>query len=302
MVVMQETTREGACQAGTRVKHRIMRAAFVFLPLWFVAACTPTPSPRGVTSAPPVPKLAAVVPPVPVVENEASSGPAEDARVATAELSGIAFEGVAFDSRKHRLTVVDQPGGPGSLHADAAAAATAHGGIAAVNAGFFTPEGAPLGLVISSGKAAGSWNGASSLGSGIWHEDTAGRSAISRRGSFGRAGAAAMRELLQAGPLLVENGSAVGGLEATKTSARTILLWDGGRRWWIGRSSPCSLAVIATTLAQRGPAGWPVRQALNLDGGRSSELWVSPAVPGGPRQQRPVWNRPVRNFLVLSPR
>jgi hypothetical protein len=108
-----------------------------------------------------------------------------------------------------------------------------------------------------------------------------------------------MHELLQAGPMLMENGRAVEGLDSNKTSARTMILWDGGTRWWIGRSSPVTLAQVAAVLAEGGIPEWKVRHALNLDGGRSSELWVSPEVSGGPLARRPAWNRPVRNFLVL---
>lgn len=108
-----------------------------------------------------------------------------------------------------------------------------------------------------------------------------------------------MRELIQAGPMLVENGRAVSGLEANKSSARAVILWDGGTRWWIGIGSPCTLAALGQALANGQPAGWPVRQALNLDGGRSTDLWISDAISGGPITRRPPWNRPVRNFLVL---
>jgi hypothetical protein len=102
--------------------------------------------------------------------------------------------------------------------------------------------------------------------------------------------------------MLVDNGHAVSGLENTKTSARTVILWDGGTRWWIGRSSPCTLAGLASTIEETPPCGWIVRHALNLDGGRSADLWVSSAVSGGPAERRPPWNRPVRNFLVLQAR
>lgn len=215
-------------------------------------------------------------------------------------VSGITFNGIAFDSRKHRLVVVDQARGPGSEFADSAAAARPIGGIAAINAGFFTPDGRPLGGVVSSGKPAGSWNQSSSLGSGAWFETTAGNSALARRGRIVRG--KNLRELIQAGPLLIESGSGVGGLEATKVSARSLILWDGGSRWWIGRSSPCSLAALGQSLAIGPPAGWPVEHALNLDGGRSSDLWISDRVAGGPVLIRPPWNRPVRNFLVLVAR
>ena len=236
------------------------------------------------------------------VVGEAPQSVAAAPRFISSTLSGIIFDGVEFDSRNHRLVVADQADGPGSKFTDAAAAARARGGIAAVNAGFFTPEGAPLGLVVSAGKSSGAWNTASSLGSAAWFENPAGRMAIVRREALGRAGAAAMRELIQAGPLLIQNGRAVGGLDSTKTSVRTIVLTDGGTRWWIGRSSPCTLSALGRTLDTGEPAGWPVREALNLDGGRSSDLWISGSVIEGRILRRTPWNRPVRNFLVLVER
>lgn len=261
----------------------------------------------GCFPAKPVPPVAPAIAVAPVIEplkteTSVPAIPANPPRVTTREISGIAFEGVTFDSRSHRLVVVDQADGPGSRFADSESAARSRGGPAAVNAGFFTPEGAPLGLVVSSGKTSGSWNTASSLGSGAWYENRSGSMAITRREKLGRAGATTMRELIQAGPLLVENNRSVGGLEATKSSVRTVILWDGGTRWWMGCSSPCTLAALGQALASSSPAGWPVRDALNLDGGRSSDLWISDAISGGPILRRPPWNRPVRNFLVLVAR
>ncbi|HEY8991607.1 MAG TPA: hypothetical protein VIM46_06495, partial [Luteolibacter sp.] len=113
-------------------------------------------------------------------------------------IAGIALDGVAFDSRSHRLVVADQPQGPGSKWPDSAAAGRQHDGLAAINAGFFTPAGEPLGAVVSQGKVAGVWNGESSLGSAIWFEDGKGRSGIARRNAFGRAAVPLMRELVQA--------------------------------------------------------------------------------------------------------
>ncbi len=260
------------------------------------SSCVPAPPVRSAPKPPVVEKSPAVEIP------RSPATPESPPRFTTDEISGITFEGVAFDSRNHRLVVADQADGPGTQFADAAAAGKARGGIAAMNAGFFTPEGAPLGLVVSFGNISGTWNSSSSLGSGVWLEDGSGKSSISRRENLGRARASSMRELIQAGPLLVENGRPITGLEANKTSARIVILWDGGTQWWIGHGSPCSLAALGQALAIATPAGWKIRQALNLDGGRSADLWVSAATPGGPCVIRPPWNRPVRNFLVLVPR
>lgn len=225
--------------------------------------------------------------------------PARLPEVTTREIAGIRFEGVAFDSRSHRLRVADQAGGPGSRWADAEAVARDFGGLAALNAGFFTPEGDPLGRVVADGNGSGAWNRSSSLGSGVWMEDDSGAMCIRRRE---HASAEGVRELLQAGPMLVDRGRAVGGLDATKISVRSMVLWDGGTRWWLGRAAGCSLAGLGAALAAESPAGWPVAMALNLDGGRSCDFAVSAGVSGGPLVRRALWNRPVRNFLVLVPR
>lgn len=223
-------------------------------------------------------------------------------RIIRTTISGISLTGVEFDSRSHKLAVIDQPGGPGSRFSDAAAAGNSLGALAALNAGFFTPEGAPLGLVVANGKSAGSWNSASSLGSAIWYENHAGISRITRRTQTSPAGISRMSQALQAGPLLVENAAPVAGLEAEKTSARSIVLWDGGTRWMIARTAPCTLAAVSRALATEDPAGWNIATALNLDGGRSSDLWISEKISGGPATERPFWNKPVRNFLALLPR
>lgn len=268
---------------------RFLILALLVLPF---TSCFPA-KPEAAFAAPPQ-EITRPKPPPP-----APTQPLVAARATAREISGITFEGVSFDSRDHRLVVVDQANGPGSQYSDAAAAARAFGGVAAINAGFFTPEGAPLGLVASSGKISGNWNTASSLGSGAWFETPSGSTGITRREKLGRSGASSMRELIQAGPLLVENSTKVSGLETTKPSVRVMILWDGGTRWWIGRGTPCTLDALGQALASGQPAGWPVRQALNLDGGRSSDLWISDTVSGGPVLRRPPWNRPVRNFLVL---
>ena len=245
---------------------------------------------KAIRKAPPIAPAATPLP----------SAPIQPPQVTTRTLAGITFEGVTFDSRSHRLVVADQAKGPASEFADSAAAAKSLGGLAAVNAGFFTPEGQPLGRIVSAGMPSSAWNNASSLGSGLWFETTAGNSMIARRRELGPA--ISVRELIQAGPLLIENSRVVSGLEPVKISARSLILWDGGSRWWIGHSSPCSLAALGQSLSVGQPADWPVRHALNLDGGRSSDLWISDRIAGGPVLIRPPWNRPVRNFLVLVER
>lgn len=277
-----------------------MRIALLLSVPFLAASCTPAP-PLKTAPVSPVVKAA------PNLPQEQSAPPVTPPppqpgftpKLTRTEIAGITFEGVSFSSNSHHLVVVDQPGGPGSRFADSRSAAASLNGLAAANAGFFTPEGAPLGKVIASGKQAGSWNRASSLGAGVFSENTSGSLSLSRREFASGSG---QSQLLQAGPMLLENGRPVSGLDAEKPAIRMFLLWDGGSRWWLGRSSLCTLSELGSALGKGSPSGWTARHALNLDGGRSADLWISGNVSGGPLNFRSLFNRPVRNFLVLVPR
>jgi len=267
---------------------------------------TPPPAPASLTAESPEPDVVegplrqppADEPRNPVATDTAISPP----RFVAWTVNGISFEGVAFDARSHRLVVVDQPNGPGSRFATAAQAANSVGGIAAVNAGFFGPAGEPIGLVVSRGHPTGQWNNASAIGSGVWHQTPDGTARIIRRENLGPTAARRMTELLQSGPMLVDGGQAVPGLHGGDPRPRTLIAWDGRHRWWTGCTNPCTMPNLATALASTSGTGFSVRMALNLDGGRSSELWVGGEVAGGPLTRRPPWNRTVRNHLVLLPR
>jgi hypothetical protein len=279
-------------------RMRVIRMSWVAAVL--LSACAPQPVVEPERAKPA--GTPAGAPPAAAPPQSQRESPRQSLEFTKSRHGDFVWQGVALDARAYRMRVVDQKHGPGSEFPDAAAAARACGGLAAVNAGFFTPEGAPLGLVIAEGTTAGTWNSASSLGSALWQEDRLGTMSIVRRSAETKAESAAMRNLMQAGPLLIEQGQVVGGLESRKVSARTFLLWDGGQRWWIGCASPVTLAELADALARNPPVSWSPQMALNLDGGRSSELWVSSSLAGTDVKTRLPWNRPVRNFLVLLPR
>lgn len=261
------------------------------------AACAPAER-NGEVEAPspaPAPESAAPAPASPETPAR-PSGPVRAPRFLRIKLSGISMEALVFDSRTQRMIVADQPGGPASRWPDARAAGRALGGIAAINGGFFTPEGDPLGRVVSTGKPTGSINRASSLGSGFYVEAEAGP-ALSRREAFSGG-----REALQTGPFLVEKGRRVGGLSSKSSSARSFVATDGRYGWIVARTGACSLAQLADALETASIGGLTVENALNLDGGRSSEIWVSGTVQGGSVFTRPLWNKPVRNFLIIKDR
>ncbi|MEO1855987.1 MAG: hypothetical protein ABGY95_01305, partial [Rubritalea sp.] len=77
---------------------------------------------------------------------------------------------VSFDSRNCALKVIDQASGPASQWSSAASLGKSKCALACINAGFFNPDGSPLGLVIDAGKTRGSINN-SSLGAGFFYSN-----------------------------------------------------------------------------------------------------------------------------------
>ncbi|MCP4728764.1 MAG: phosphodiester glycosidase family protein [Roseibacillus sp.] len=210
----------------------------------------------------------------------------------------IALTFFLFDDRNYEISVVDKQGGPRTEWPSAMEAAKAHGALAAINAGFFTPEGNPLGLVIENGKRIGTWNAGSSLASGVLSVEKSPRLLRRRHWrSF-----SPTHHLVQAGPFLIENDIAVTGLSNRDRSPRSFLVWDGRHYWALGYAGKATLSELASALAAQPLARLNITTALNLDGGRSSDLWVSPQVHGGPVSTRRNWNNPVRNYLLIHHR
>lgn len=216
--------------------------------------------------------------------------------------SGITLSLVAFDTRDFNLRVADQLNGPATHWVNAEDTAKSHRGVAAINGGFFTPEGKPLGLLTTDGRQRGHLN-RSSLGSGIYFA-TAHETALVRRefylknkSSWGKA-----QQLLQTGPMLAENGASIAGLSKQNNRPRCFLAWDGKNHWAIGYAEACSLDALSRAIAGRAPAGFKIQHAVNLDGGRSSDFWIGPKVSNGNHHHRSFLRKPARNYLVLTPK
>ena len=213
-------------------------------------------------------------------------------RVETKKVNGMVLTLVSYDRRDYGLRVVDQAS-PGARWDTARVAAGM--GIAAINGGFFTPEGRPLGMLVAGGSKKGVVNRASFLGSGFF---IGGMDRLMSRDAF-LAKSPSAREVLQSGPRLLWNGVIPKGLSNGERRPRSLLLWDGNHHFAIAHADSASLAVLARVLKSQPLPNFQIKSALNLDGGRSSDLWVSGSVKGGPLTRRSWMNKPVRNYLVL---
>lgn len=201
---------------------------------------------------------------------------------------------VTFSAARCTLRIVDQPA---RSEAETLGAAMARlPAIAGVNGGFFTSQFEPLGLVISQGRRAGAWQRSSLLGGVVLVKK--GRLMLLWRDEF--QDSAGISELLQAGPRLVNHGTAITGLETGRRRPRTFIATNGAGRWLVGLAQSTTLAGLAQILATPELIpGFEVDRALNFDGGKSSGLWLRTA-GGEPRYEEEIST--VRNFVAIVPK
>jgi Phosphodiester glycosidase len=196
-----------------------------------------------------------------------------------------------FSTKWCRLRMVDQPSEPRSDLEDVMARGNF---LAAVNGGYFDPDYRPIGLLIVDGKMVAPLQKARLL-SGVL-SSTGKKVQISRVSEFfpnQKPDAA-----VECGPMIVDLGKAVRGLESTK-SARRSFAAVGGDKAALGFCSDVTLADLSNILAIIVIPDFKIQRALNLDGGSSSAFWFK-RTNGGPFSIAEL--KPVRDFVAVVPR
>jgi uncharacterized protein YigE (DUF2233 family) len=196
-----------------------------------------------------------------------------------------------FSTKTATLRVIDNP----AAEDDLAAAMHRTRGIAGVNGGYFDPQNAPVGLLISEGKMIAPSRKARLL-SGVLVV-AKGRLELLRAAEYSSRKTATAA--LQCGPFLVDGGQPVAGLNDTRSARRTFVFTTGSDRAALGFCSSVTLAELGQVLVARGLVPeLKVQRALNLDGGSSSAFWFA--------GERGVFSVPeqktVRDFLVIVPK
>jgi len=197
-----------------------------------------------------------------------------------------------FESRVATLRVFDQPDTPRRELAETMMRTKA---IAGVNGGYFDPEDAPVGLLVSDGRVLTPLSKAKLL-SGVLAASDA-RVDIVRTARFTMN--TKIKSAVQCGPLLVERSVTIAGLNQTRKARRTFAGVDGKGRAMLGVCSAVSLAQLGQILALPEAAGKiRIARALNLDGGSSSAFWFAgkSGIFSIPEQKT------VRDFVAIMPR
>lgn len=201
--------------------------------------------------------------------------------------------GVTFSEDAYRLVILDNPSQKDAKRLSTAAPAA--GAAAGINASFFHPDWAPLGLVVSSSKTIHAFEKARLL-SGVLAQRGK-KMELVRSGTY--QSGADVAEAVQAGPWLVENGKTVPGLSTKPRTRRSLIATDGKRTWSFISISHATLAEAAEILTSKGVFPSPgIRNALNFDGGSSTALWadLNPSPLSIPEFGA------VRNFAAIIPK
>ena len=200
------------------------------------------------------------------------------------------LELAVFSTKSCRLKVVDRDSGPRRDLDDTMADGNF---LAAVNGGYFDPDYRPIGLLIVDGKTIAPLQKARLL-SGVLSSGK--KVQISRVSEFSLS--QKPETAIECGPMLLDGGKSVRGLESTKGARRTFAA-VGGDKAALGFCSDVTLAELSNILAVISIPDFKIQRVLNLDGGSSSAFWFK-------RSNGNAFSiaelKPVRNFVGVVPK
>ncbi len=197
-----------------------------------------------------------------------------------------------FATKSFTLRVIDQPA---ELRVDLVIAMQRAKCLAGVNGGYFDPDYTPIGLLIVDGKTIAPLQRARLL-TGVLTASSRGIQIV-RIGEFSRR--RTLDAAVECGPMIVDLGRRVAGLEATRAARRTFAAVGSGDRAALGFCSEVTLADLSKILTAQFASDFKIQRALNLDGGSSSGFWFK-------RQNDSAFSVPeqktVRDFVAVVPR
>ena len=194
-----------------------------------------------------------------------------------------------FSTKSCRLRVIDRSSEP---RADLDDVMPRGNFLAGVNGGYFDPEYRPIGLLIVDGIMVAPLQKARLL-SGVL-SSSAKKVQISRIAEFSltqKPDAA-----VECGPMIVDLGKSVRGLESSKMARRTFAAVSSGDKAALGFCSDVTLADLSGILAIVAIPDFKIQRALNLDGGSSSAFWFKRANGSAFSIAE---QKPVRDFVAV---
>jgi uncharacterized protein YigE (DUF2233 family) len=194
-----------------------------------------------------------------------------------------------FTTKSCRLRVIDQASAPRLDLEDVMARGNF---LAGTNGGYFDPEYRPIGLLMVDGTMIAPLQKARLL-SGVL-------SASGKKVQISRIAEFSLNQkpdaAVECGPMIVDLGKSVRGLETTKMARRTFAAVGSGDKAALGFCSDVTLADLSSILAILTIPDFKIQRALNLDGGSSSAFWFK-------RSNGSAFSiaeqKPVRDFVAV---
>lgn len=229
-------------------------------------------------------------------QSEPSSAKGLEHRYVVSEdsLSGdrVSIEVALFTTKSCTLRVIDQPTEQRLALSEVMEREKC---LAGVNGGYFNPDYKPIGLRIAEGKTIAPLQHARLL-SGIL-TGAPRKVQILRFGEF--SGTQKIDAAIECGPMIVDLGSPVRGLETTRTARRTFAATAKDGRAALGFSSDVTLTDLSQILTTQFASDFKIERALNLDGGSSSAFWFK-RKDGSPFSISE--EKTVRDFVAIVPK
>jgi len=219
------------------------------------------------------------------------------ARFVPRRTGGVMLRLVFFDEAKATLRVLANPDGGSDKALDEWG--RDRKALAVVNGGYFElRKPMPSGLEIASGVRRGEFLNRGEGGGSLIVKD--GKPSLVWDSEF--QDDPKITEMVQCSPWLVSDGRPWSPPAANPDpkNARTFIITDGAGHWALGTAKSVGLAELARLLTTPGVIPeFPVKRALNLDGGPSTGLWFKTA-DGREDYQKTGWG--VRNGVAVIPR
>jgi hypothetical protein len=197
-----------------------------------------------------------------------------------------------FSTKSCTLRMIDQTREPRS---DLAETMERKKCLAGVNGGYFDPGYKPIGLLLVDGQTIAPLQRARLL-TGVLTASSRGIQIV-RIGEF--SWRRALDAAVESGPMIVDLGSRVRGLDDTRAARRTFAVIARDDRAALGFCSEVTLADLSKILTAQFAFDFKIQRALNLDGGSSSAFWFKRQSGGAfsvPEQKT------VRDFVGVVPR
>lgn len=196
-----------------------------------------------------------------------------------------------FSSKSFRLHVIDQAEEPRVELDDVMRRGNY---LAGINGGYFDPDYRPIGLLVVDRTIVAPLQKARLL-SGVLSGGK--KIQISRVSEFSMS--QKPDAAVECGPMLVDQGKAVRGLESTRIARRSFAATLAGDTVVLGFCSDVTLADLSSILGGGAISNFKIQRAINLDGGSSSAFWFKRANGSAFSISE---QKTVRDFVAISPR